>query len=204
MSHRRQELVRIIRVWCMLLCFIPAVCLGDTEIEMTADEWTWNANEVASFHGSIVTDQDAADAVLTLRAETSLEDSGEVIFTSVNGKKLKIRKRGPEITEDLQAGSEFLFEGEWNLPADTGGGIARAVITLTIQDAEGNTIAEGRMEEGSLAAEEAIQGASPAKKADQLILILLLAGLLVWLAAVSRYLVLNLRRGREGATNADL
>jgi hypothetical protein len=151
-----------------------------------------------------VTDPDAADAVLTLRAETSLEDSGEAIFTSVNGKKLKIRKRGPEITEDLQAGSEFLFEGEWNLPADTGSGIARAVITLTIQDAEGNTIAEGRMEEGSLAAEEAIQGASPAKKADQLILILLLAGLLVWLAAVSRYLVLNLRRGREGATNADL
>lgn len=194
---QRTRLTRggILSLCCMILCLAGNPALADTAIEMHADEWTWEENGISSFHGSILPDQSLEDAVLRLSVETRLEDSGEAIFTSVNEKQIKIRKRGPETTASLEAGTALPFEGEWNLPAETDGGLGYAAIRLTVEDAEGRKIAEGLLEAGSQEAAEALEEATPLSRMNRMIRVLAIGCGVVWLAAFVRGGIL--RRKRE-------
>jgi len=178
---------------CLCLCCILtlAPARGEIQVEIAADDWSWEEGSVATFYGSVLSDQDVKDAVMTLSAETRLEDSGEVLFTAVNEKKLKIRKRSAEISEDLKSGEAWTFEGEWALPGDTGEGLAWASIRLTVRDADGKELVTGILEEGSRAEDENAASASPVRRADRIILVLALACAFVWMLAVGRYLLLN-------------
>ena len=180
-------------VW-MLLCTIFFSAAAETRIEMTpGEDWSWEAGTISSFSGTVLPDQDIKDATLTLRVETKLESSGEAVFTVVDGKKLKIRKRAATVTEDLSAGREIAFEAEWNLPEEMEESIAHALIHLEIQDGDGNVIASSAMEAGSRE-EESKTAASPVQKADQLILYLAIACAVVWALAVARHLILNRKK----------
>ncbi len=185
--------------WCMLLLFllIGGWALADTAIEIQADEWTWDANGRCSFQGSILPDRDLKDAVLTVSVETRLEDSGTVQFTSMNGKKLKIRKRSAQAETDFTAGIPVPFEGEWFLPSDTEDGIAWARITLQAADKEGNTLAVKQTEIGNRDQDLVLQGSSPAEKTEKMTLLFAVAAGIVWILAIARNLILRKKNDRK-------
>ena len=187
-----------ILILCCCCCMALSQAHADLLIEMTSDEWTWEEMGVSTFHGSIRSDQDLSGAVLTLTAETRLEDSGQAVFTVFDGKKLKIRKQGPELTEDLPAGKQISFEGEWELPENTGEGLAWATIRLSVKNAEGQEVGAGFLEAGSREQDSSVASASPTHRADQLILVLIIASAAAWLLAFTRHLLVNRTRERKG------
>ena len=131
---------------CILIC---SAALADWQIEMNPVEWTWDANGVASFSGVIRTDgADVSGAVLSLAVDTRMEDSGEVLFTALNEKKVKLRKRSNTAEIDISgANAENTFEGEWYLPAEVEEGLASAVVHLSIADGEGKELAKYDMQD---------------------------------------------------------
>ena len=173
---------------CAMLCWICAGALGEIQVEIIPDEWAWEAGSVATFHGTVTSGENLAGADLSLTVETRLEDSGEALFTAVNGKKLKIRKRASRVTEDLTAGVPLEFEAEWMIPEDTDSGLARAVVTLKVLDSEGKEKGAGTLEQGSRSEDAAREAASPVRKAEKALRILLIAAGVVWAVAILRYL----------------
>lgn len=194
MNHRKQDRRTLIVFLVLFLCSLFGPACGETVIEITPDEWSWEAGSVSSFHGAVTPGADCEGAVLTMTVETRLEDSGEVFFTSFAGKNIKVKKRGPEWTADLTAGEETPFEGEWYLPEDTGGGLASATILLRVTDADGNEIARAELKEGSEEEETALVNSSPLGTVNRLMILLAAACVIVWGAAVGRHLYLNRKR----------
>ena len=184
---------RLFALWCMIFCLMGAAALAETKVEIAADEWTWEAGGISTLHGSIHADQDYTDATLALRVETRLEDSGEAVFTVLDGEKLKIRKRAPEVKADLAAGKEMTFEANWNLPVEMASEIAYAEVFLTVTDQEGKEIASGRLEAGS---EQADAVADPVQLAGRIILWMSIACIAVWTLAICRHAILN-RNGKR-------
>ncbi len=192
-SCRRQ--FRILAA-CIMLCVFSFPACGAASILIAADEWTWDEGGIASFHGSITTEKDAAEAYLFLWPETRLEDSGEVLFTGVNGKKLKVRKRASGITQDLKAGIPLEFEAEWHLPEENDSGLARAVIHLSVSDKNGSVIASGELEMGSMEDERAMISETPEYITDVIVFSLAAAAGFCWIAAAFRHFLLN-RKGHS-------
>lgn len=178
----------------LLLCLVVFSALSETKIELLAGQWTWEAGGTSSLNGVIVSDLDLTDAVLTLDVKTRLENSGEVVFTSLNGKKVKIRKQAPSIESDLVKGTETPFEAEWTLPEDIDGGIGWAVISLKVTDSEGIEIASASLEVGSRAEEEALIESSPDRVSRKVLTGLLIAAAVVWILAFTRSIILNRNR----------
>lgn len=202
MRKEERDLTQAIRrggAICLLCCLMLTACAaGELSVRMEPAEWTWEANQTASFTGVIQTDgEDLTGATLHLEMETRMEDSGEVLFTNLNGKKLKIRKRSDTVEMDLTGGNaENTFEGEWFLPAEVEEGLAHATVRLTISDAEGNPLKSAEMSVGSESAEEASVGTTPLGRARQLIRVLSIACAAVWLLAIARHGFLNWRKPR--------
>ncbi|MBR2823293.1 MAG: hypothetical protein IKE24_06395 [Clostridia bacterium] len=193
-----RKAICLLALLCMCIQAGPA--LADWQIEMTPGEnWSWEAGGISEFSGVIRSDgADVAGAVLTLSVDTRMEDSGSVVFTNLNGKKVKIRKRSDTAEEDLSGGNaENTFEGEWTLPDEVEEGLASAVVRLTVSDAGGNELARSEMQVGSAAADEASAEAAPAEKLDRLILILLLCGCGIWALALGRFALLRRRAAKS-------
>lgn len=194
MIRERRKRLRRFALFCTALCLLMGLGLAETQISMTADDWTWEEDGVSAFHGSILADRDVTDAELSLEISTRLEDSGEIQFISVGGKQLKIRKRGPSTNADLIAGEALNFEGEWILPSDTDTGLAYAEIRLKVTDAEGKSLGEGTLEVGSQAEENSLEEASPVKRAERLTMWLAIGCACVWALAIFRHLMLNRKK----------
>ena len=72
--------------------------IGETVIEINAaGEWVWDANGINTFEGKIIPEEDVSGGKITLNVSTRLEFSGEILFTSADGKKLKTKKRSEYI-----------------------------------------------------------------------------------------------------------
>ena len=183
---------------CVLLCTLFGYSYAEIQVSIQEKEWTWNENDINSFQGTIITDHNIPNAVLTLSVKTRLEDSGEILFTSTNGKKLKIRKRGPSTEADLSSGEEFSFEGEWDLPSNTKEGIAWAEITLKIDNSDGQEESVKKIEFGNLDNDQALKGSSLSDKVNHLIIFFLIACICIWLLAIARYLILKKKKKRKG------
>ena len=76
-------------------------------IHIEKDEWSWVGDTAATFKGSIicqgVTDEDPVILRLTLITGPDDSDSGEIVFTSVNHKRLAVRKQKNEYTPSIIA-----------------------------------------------------------------------------------------------------
>ena len=174
---------------CIMLLF-TGVCgaICEPSFEILADEWTWEAGGVCRFHGEILSDQDIPDAEVELEIKTRLQDSGSISFTELNGKRIKIRKQGPTQKADLQKGISLPFEGQWILPDELEQEISFAEIELSVRDSTGNTLGKGRMQMGT---PEGNAGLLQEITADRMALLLLMAGIILWLAALGRHAMLN-------------
>ena len=198
---RKERLKQIVSaVICLVLCMACTLATGEVHVKLEPVAWTWTEKENATFRGSVTTDgEEIKDAKLLLTIKTRLEDSGIIQFTHLNGKKLKIRKRGPEVYTDLTGTSEGIpFEAEWLVPVTGQSELAHAVVTLSVQDGNGQTITTGEMVMGSESSEAQIVSSSPIGRVNQLSFMLLIACGIVWILAFGRYWLLNYKARRKG------
>ena len=172
--------------------------IGETVIEINAaGEWVWDANGINTFEGKIIPEEDVSGGKITLNVSTRLEFSGEILFTSADGKKLKTKKRSASIDADLIKGKEYVFEGRWTLPENIMDGIAWAEISLQIEDAAGKKITVGKTEFGNRETDQAMEENSPLEKVEKLIMILGISGVTTWIHAIGRSLILKSNRFRK-------
>ena len=177
-------------IW--LLTLTGALALAETGVELTAEEdWTWELNGVSGFHGTLHPQEDVTGAHLSLSVECGSSDPGEMLFTGLDGERLKIRKQAPEADADLKAGVDFPVEGVWNLPAEAEAPLRWARIRLTVQDAEGREIGRGELEMGERGAADALGAGTPEKTADLILICMLICSAICWGAAVFRHVRLN-------------
>ncbi len=177
-------------IW-MICCMTAA--LAEVEIRMDPTEWTWDAGEPATFTGVILTDgDDLSDAVLQLRAETRLEDSGRIYFSNVNGHKIKAKKRSDTEQVNLSGHqAENTFVAEWYPPEQNGEPLSYVKITLTVQDGNGNELKTAELQVGDAAEENEAVQASPVQQIRSLIMMLLISGCVVWALALLRFGLVN-------------
>ena len=100
-----------------VFCFSSA--FAECRIELREKEWTWAETNLATFDGSITFDEVPTEKVilqLSLAASPEAADIGEVVFQSVNGKKLTLRKQSSEYVLSTGDGSAAEFVGSWKTP----------------------------------------------------------------------------------------
>ena len=190
---RRMTIGWVLGLLCICLC---AAAAAEIQIKMEAGEWTWDAGGTAAFHGTITTDgEDIPGAVMELSIETRMEDSGEAVFSNLNGKNIKVKKRDARMEMDIAGGNaENTFEGEWYLPAEGTEGLAYATIRLSITDAAGQKIGQAEMSVGEQREAMAPAATGPVEKVILLRNSLLIAAGAVWLLAIGRHAILNRKK----------
>lgn len=108
----------------MTLSLVPYSCSraeSPVRIILTEKEWSWIPGEVATFSGTITCDDhdqlSGASIQLEIIPEPKDDDPGRIVFTSINGKRIKIRKQSETyILDDSDLNDEILFEGSWFIP----------------------------------------------------------------------------------------
>ena len=161
MAERMKKPVRTGIIWLVLLAAwiwtamataAPGACCAESGIKITIEEeeWSWEPGGVATFTGTLTADpEQAAGAILqvSINPEPKAEDPGRIVFTNVNGKKVKVRKQDAVYTLDTtEAEGEIPFSGSWFLPDDSA--YFRAAVTVSLINAEGEILASSNMKCG--------------------------------------------------------
>ncbi len=122
---------------CIMLvcgCMGPACAEDKPGIGLQQDEWTWTAGEVATFKGTVpAAGLDPEDTSLCISVKTVPEqdEPGKCVFTSLNGKRIKIRNQSATVSLTGTAGlDEISFEGSWFIPED--GQFKQVTLTLVV------------------------------------------------------------------------
>ena len=138
-------------VFFMICCMSPcAASRQDTAtIEINQLEWTWNPLDVATFEGTVHLGEGAPDKLLLKLSFSAFPESGEpgeVVFSSVDGKKLTLRKQKPEYTVSPENRDTLSFVGNWKTPDNAY--LTRVEITCSVYDESGAVlIAENKLTE---------------------------------------------------------
>ena len=188
------------RNWLLLLlttflCTAAAGGFSEEKAVLKEAEWTWEPGGTATFSGSFSFEgEDVSDAMLILELKTNQPDQpGSVVFTEINGKTVKIRKRSDTMQANLQGhGAENTFLGDWYLPEE-GVNLSEAVLGFRAEDGQGKLLASAELKVGGNG-EEA--GGTPARILNHLhlaILILAAVTVLLWAAAILRNMLLRKR-----------
>lgn len=184
------------------LCFLcfAAYAVSGTNIELHTDEWTWQAEDVATFSGTITMqgdDIDNADLSLVYQIN-NVEETGSVVFTAVNGKNLTTRKQKESCRISLAGnGAENNFEAMWMLPEDTES-IRSFAVTVVVCDEEDNEICRGDMKvtNGDDLADPQKESVFERIRIDRYLIYLITACAVIWMLAIIRSVYLN-RKNRE-------
>ena len=128
---------------CLVLCLCTSAGLGEVQLTLEPAEWTWEAGAVATFQGQLDSGgEDLTGAALNLEIEVSpqQEDPGRAVFTSLNDKRLKVRKQsGTHTLEADESVQPLTFTGSWFLAEESY--YNGATLRLTLTDAEGKELA---------------------------------------------------------------
>ena len=142
---------------CLVLCLCTTAGLGEVQLTLEPAEWTWEAGAVATFQGQLDSGgEDLTGAALTLSIEVSpqQEDPGRVVFTSLNDKRLKVRKQSESHTlEEGETAQPLSFTGSWFLAEESYYNGANLRLTLTDADGKELARAEYASENGSATGE---------------------------------------------------
>ena len=185
----------------LLLMLCPAIrgAQGENVISLQEKEWTWEKSNIASFEGSAsLAGMPQGKLLLTLSIETEPKatDPGTVVFQTVNGKKLTIKKQKPEYTITHEDSDELTFIGNWKTPDDVF--FTKVEITFRICTEDGETVlAEQKLTAGRTKAEvaEADDGKIKLKAdfAEWTLWVGIAAGV-IWLLAVIRIVTNRIAR----------
>lgn len=126
----------------LLFLWSAAACADESfRTELQEAEWTWNESSSASFTGTVSFDELPCEKLLLKLSFTTDPDStnqGNVVFHTVNGKKLTIRKQQPEYTFAPGELKSFDFTGTWKTPENVF--FTKIVITFQVCTEDGETV----------------------------------------------------------------
>ncbi len=190
---------RITALLCCFLMLIVQTASAESQkelgIELQKTDWTWTAGEVATFAGTLHpahTDLNGAKLELTIQASPETDDSGKLVFTSCNGKRIKVRNQSETCSlENVENSDSIPFECSWILPE--GSMFQKVTITATcISESGENLFSYGMTCVNDSWFEQGDQKIFhiPADL-DQLVLILCVACAVVWTAAIIRNILLR-------------
>lgn len=105
----------------LVLMFFPGCssAAGSFDISLQEKEWTWNESDIATFSGIVSFDELPCESLvlrLQLTTDPVSTNCGEVVFQTVNEKKLTLRKQQPEYILSPGSEKEFSFIGNWKTP----------------------------------------------------------------------------------------
>ena len=135
---------------------------------------------------------------LTFNTEPRATDPGEVVFHTVNGKKLTLRKQKAEYTFDPKGQDTLEFIGNWKTPDDVF--FTKIEIELQICSEDGSTVLAGNKLTVSRSASEMAEKEDGKIRlkidASAWILRILIAAGVIWIFAVLRIIV-NRNSGKK-------
>ena len=131
---------------CMLIdCsfFGYSLAASDVQLNLTEDEWTWIPGEVATFQGTVSITPAAQDEItiqVSISPEPKSDDPGKIVFTSINDRKIKIRKQSDRYmlkSDELKEGT-IAFAGSWFIPEDSA--YFKAELGLSVINGSGDSL----------------------------------------------------------------
>lgn len=180
----------------LIMIMIPcAACSEGISCEITPAAGSWVPGESALFDGAVSADgtvsYDSITMKLSIRTTPVSGESGTIIFSEVNGKKLSIRNQKDEYTISLPEGSEIRFTGSWLLPENLH--LSEIELVLTVLGPDGSVLAESA---ASVAGESPESGTSGMTFPDLTvpIRIMIIAAAVVWILAAIRIFIHHKRR----------
>ncbi len=188
---------RIIVIISLLICLpvLSSDAANILSVHIEKDEWSWSGNTAATFEGDIVcqgvTEDDPVTLRLTVACSPESANPGKVVFTSVQDKKLTVRKQKNEYVLDSSPTATTHFTGSWIIPEDEQYGEVSIHLEVIASD-------------GTVAAEDEIRMTNEAHYLNEnirripdpgsLLRILLIASGIVWVLAAIRLIYNRHRR----------
>ena len=188
----------------VILLIWPALCLAEEEtvIKLAEKEWTWEEKNIASFGGETKTESLPEGKLLlklSVATEPKAPNPGEVVFQTVNGKKLTLKKQKAEYIFDHKGQDELSFIGNWKTPDDVF--FTKVGITFQICTEDGNTVlAEQKLTVSRTAAEISEKNDGKIRlKTDFNAWILWgsITAAVIWILAVLRIILNRTKRKKE-------
>ncbi len=109
----------------VILLFLPvqeAAAANTLSVHIEKDEWSWTGDTAATFRGSVIcqglSEDDPVTLRLTVEASPAESDPGDIVFTSVNGKRLAVKKQKNEYRLTSSPTATTAFTGSWNIPKE--------------------------------------------------------------------------------------
>ena len=198
----KRGFIRCLSVLALIcLCTGSSFALAGMDTDLHETEWSWEPLNVAVFEGTVTFDEVQQSKLLLRLSFTTVPEGtepGEVVFQTVNGKKLTIRKQKPEYVVEPGDLTEFTFTGNWKTPEDVY--FSRVSILFQVYDENGKTLlAEEKLDVIRDASDtEDSNGGKFRITADlsSWTLWLALTALIVWTAAVVRIILNNKHKTR--------
>ena len=182
----------------LLFLLISCACASGISCEIIPAGSSWIPGESALFEGCVSADEtvsyDNVMMKLSIRTDPVLSETGAIVFSEVNGKKLSIRNQKDEYPVSLQSGSEIRFSGSWLIPENIH--VSDAALVLTILDPDGSILDEVS---APLSGSESVSSPSVMMFPDLVapIRYVLIAAAAVWTLAAVRILIHQKRRKQK-------
>ena len=182
----------------LLFLLISCACASGISCEIIPAGSSWIPGESALFEGCVSADEtvsyDNVMMKLSIRTDPVLSETGAIVFSEVNGKKLSIRNQKDEYPVSLQSGSEIRFSGSWLIPESIH--VSDAALVLTILDPDGSILDEVS---APLSGSESVSSPSVMMFPDLAapIRYVLIAAAAVWTLAAVRILIHQKRRKQK-------
>ncbi len=135
------------RVYCLFLAAVLFLCPVFSRAEekagtvLSEKEWTWEENSIASFQGILSMEGLPTGKLLlklSLATDPKGSNPGEIVFQTVNGKKLTLRKQKAEYAVDHEDSDSLEFVGNWRTPDDVF--FTKVDILLQVCTEDGSTV----------------------------------------------------------------
>lgn len=139
MKHTRRLGILFVVLLCLCTCASRAA--DAVQAELREAEWTWDESSIATFNGTVSFEELPCEKLLLRLSFTTDPDStnqGEVVFHTVNGKKLTLRKQRPEYTFPPGDLKSFEFIGNWKTPDNVF--FTKIEITFKVCTEDGETV----------------------------------------------------------------
>lgn len=199
-----KRLIPFLMILSVLLMMIPSFSSADggAIVELQKTEWTWDEKNIAYFDGKITFSPPVSGKIkLNLSFSTIPESSnqGEVVFYSVNDKKLTLRKQLPDYTVSAEAADSISFTGCWKTPENVG--FTSVDILLRVYDEKSQLLGEKRLAVNRDTSELVNRNDGKIRLRVDLVKItrwVFIAAGSVWILAGIRYAVNRRRKKKEG------
>ncbi len=193
----------LISMIIILVSLSPCYAYGSEEVilELQETEWTWEPQSTAVFEGSASFPGEVPEQVvlkLFFSVQPDDSDPGEVVFQTVNEKKLTLRKQKSEYTLLCGGENTFSFTACWKTPESVFFSKVEIVCRIYNED-ESRIIAEKRLVFSRSASEIAdIDDGKIRLKADFTMWTIysVAAAAVIWLLAALR-IIINKIAGRK-------